>query len=192
MARERRGMLDEVLEGAIEVPWFGVGMAVVFGGGAAYLRWVGVAGHPEFNWFFGAILWVLAAMMGVAAGIGFVIRAVRGVRDRVRRGRRLAGQRSVEDLRRLTWRAFEEVVADLYRRQGYVVQEVGGVGEGDGGVDLVMRRRGAEAGAEHLVQCKRWNAWKVGVPEVRDFYGAMAARQTRCEGIFVTCGRFTE
>ena len=55
---------------------------------------------------------------------------------------------------------------------------------------MILRRNG-EALTAHLVQCKRYKNWKVGVLRVREFYGAMAAHQSSCEGIFLTCGRYT-
>jgi restriction system protein len=104
------------------------------------------------------------------------------------RSRLLDSQRSIEDLRQLSPSGFEQTIADLFRRQGYRVDEIGGVG--DGGVDLILRRNG-DGSIAHLVQCKRYTNWKVGVAEVREFFGAMAAHQSRCEGVFVTCGRYT-
>ncbi len=77
----------------------------------------------------------------------------------------------------------------MYRRRGYRVEEVGGTG--DGGVDLTLRRHN-DSTIAHLVQCKRYRSSTVSVREVREFYGAMAAHQTRCQGIFVTCGRYTD
>jgi hypothetical protein len=109
---------------------------------------------------FGFVSWNVAASAAVAATLGLIRqRQTRGSRDGL-----VSSQRSFEDLRALTYRQFEEVVADLYRRQGYRVEEVGG--PGDGGVDLVLRRDGSPR-LEHLVHCKRWASWKVGVSEVR-------------------------
>ena len=67
------------------------------------------------------------------------------------------------------------------------MDEIGGVG--DGGVDLILRSNG-DGSIAHLVQCKRYIDWKVGVAEVRDFL-AQWRHQSRCEGVFVTCGRYT-
>lgn len=95
----------------------------------------------------------------------------------------------------LSWQQFESLVADLFRREGYRVEERGRAAEssgtGDGGVDLVLTDPRA-SGAHFLVQCKQYRAWDVGEPKVREFYGAMAAFRTRCEGIMVTCGRYTQ
>jgi restriction system protein len=82
--------------------------------------------------------------------------------------------------------AFERLVSEAYRLQGYAVTEVGG-GGADGGVDLVL----SKGGEKFLVQCKQWKAFKVGVDVVRELYGVMAARGAT-GGFVVTSGRFTD
>src|SRR5690348_8075821 len=42
--------------------------------------------------------------------------------------RRFNKQTSIESIRELTWREFEQLVGEAFRRQGYVVEEVGGGG----------------------------------------------------------------
>jgi len=86
----------------------------------------------------------------------------------------------------LSWREFELLVGEGFRRQGYAVVETGGGGP-DGGVDLVLCKNGEK----FLVQCKQWRAFKVGVSVVRELYGLMAA-QGAAGGIVVTSGRFTD
>lgn len=99
---------------------------------------------------------------------------------------------SIDAVHALSWQQFEQLIADLFRRQGYVVREHArqSAGTGDGGVDLILTDP-RTPGGEYLVQCKQYKSWDVGEPKVREFYGAMAAWQTRCEGIMVTCGRYT-
>jgi restriction system protein len=95
-------------------------------------------------------------------------------------------QRSLEDLRRLTWQQFEVMVGEAFRRTGYGVVETG-KGGADGGVDLVLKK----AGQRFLVQCKHYRSTRVGVTIVREIYGVVAAR--RAEGAFVvTTGSFTK
>jgi restriction system protein len=65
------------------------------------------------------------------------------------------------------------------------VAERGG-SSADGGVDLVLTRDRER----YLVQCKHWRANNVGVPVVRELYGAMAA-EGAVGGFVVTAGRFT-
>ena len=94
-------------------------------------------------------------------------------------------QRSLDDIRSMPWRQFEQLVGEAYRRQGYKVEETGGSGP-DGGVDLILRRSGETI----LVQCKRWKDKRVGAPTVRELRGAVA-RDKATRGLFVTSGTFT-
>jgi restriction system protein len=93
---------------------------------------------------------------------------------------------AAEALNGMTWQQFEQLVGEAFRLQGYAVVETGG-GGADGGVDLVLRK-GSE---KHLVQCKQWRAFKVGVDVVRELYGVMAARGAS-GGFVVTSGSFTD
>jgi Restriction endonuclease len=86
----------------------------------------------------------------------------------------------------MSWQQFERLVGEAFRQQGYQVFETGG-GGADGGVDLVLTR----SGEKHLVQCKQWRAFKVGVDVVRELYGVMAAKGA-AGGFVVTSGRFTD
>jgi restriction system protein len=89
-------------------------------------------------------------------------------------------------LQNMSWQAFEKVVGEAFRLQGYSVRENGG-GGADGGIDLVLKKDGEE----FLVQCKQWRAQKVGVTVIRELYGVMAASGA-AGGFVVTCGRYTE
>lgn len=90
----------------------------------------------------------------------------------------------------MSWREFEMLVGEGFRRQGYQVMETGG-GGADGGVDLVLMKHGEHGGEKFLVQCKQWRAFKVGVGIVRELYGVMAATGAT-GGFVVTSGRFTD
>src|SRR2546423_10097082 len=74
----------------------------------------------------------------------------------------------LERIRRLSWQALEEFVAEICRREGYLVEKTGG-GRGDGGYDLVLLREKTSV----LVQCKHWLVFQVGVPKVRELAGAI-------------------
>lgn len=86
----------------------------------------------------------------------------------------------------MSWREFEVLIAEGFRRRGFTVVDKGGQGA-DGGVDLVLHK-GSE---RFLVQCKQWRALKVGVAVVRELYGVMSA-EGAAGGIVVTSGAFTE
>lgn len=86
----------------------------------------------------------------------------------------------------MSWQAFEMLVGEAYRLQGYAVQETGG-GGADGGINLLL----AKDGEKFLVQCKHWKTYKVGVSVVRELFGLMAAKGA-AGGFVVTSGRFTQ
>lgn len=181
------GILDVVLEISQKAPLMGVGFGVATLLAAAYIAW----GTPNAMMGFAPIIGMCVAMFGVlcliASGIGFLRRPRRSVLN--------VGAWSMDAVRDLSWQEFERLVADLFRRQGYRVEETGRdaqvAGTGDGGVDLIFSHPNSP-GAKYLVQCKQYRAWDVGEPKVREFFGAMAAWKTNCEGIIVTCGRYTQ
>jgi len=103
-----------------------------------------------------------------------------------RKGQMLDDQKGLETIRSISWREFEELVGEAYRRKGYSVTETGG-GGADGGVDLVLRKDGDKL----LVQCKHWKIVKVGVKVIREVYGIVAA-EGATGGIIISSGTFTQ
>lgn len=97
----------------------------------------------------------------------------------------VAGESGVK-VANLSWREFETLVGEGFRRRGFEVTERGGAGP-DGGVDLALAR-GHE---RFLVQCKQWRAQQVGVAVVRELYGVMAAARA-AGGYVVTSGSYSK
>ncbi|WP_129642669.1 restriction endonuclease [Peristeroidobacter agariperforans] len=91
----------------------------------------------------------------------------------------------LEQVRQLSWRQFESIVGEAFRRRGYVVIENAVDGQ-DGGIDLVLRKDGAK----YYVQCKQWKQAKVGVRPIRELYGVIAASDAS-GGFFVVSGEYT-
>lgn len=120
----------------------------------------------------------------LAFSLGALISII-GQRKRANLHETVARQPSAAALNGMTWREFEMLVSEFFRRRGYTVSETGG--SADGGVDVILTR-GSET---YLVQCKQWKAFKVGVTIVRELYGVMAARGA-AGGFVVTSGVFTE
>lgn len=87
------------------------------------------------------------------------------------------------EIQALSGTEFEQLIADLWTRAGYLVEQRGG--SGDEGVDLVLLR----GSRREVVQCKRWRG-DVGAPVVRDFFGALM-HDGAAHGFVVTSGRFT-
>ena len=67
-------------------------------------------------------------------------------------------QLSLVSIRELPWRQFEELVAEVFRRDGFTVIENTGAGA-DGGVDIRLRK----GRKNYLVQCKNWRKRSIGV-----------------------------
>jgi len=96
-----------------------------------------------------------------------------------------SGKGLIKELQSMHPNDFEEYIADLYRRLGYTTEVVGG--SHDGGIDVIVTKDGIK----HYIQCKKYISSKVGVSEVRDFYGAMAGKLSSGKGIFITTNIFT-
>ena len=97
-----------------------------------------------------------------------------------------ASAKDIEAIRAMSWREFETLVGESYRRQGYSVEETGG-GGADGGIDLILRGKGQNV----IVQCKQWKTFKVGVKIVREMYGIMTAERAD-RVIIVASGTYTQ
>lgn len=118
------------------------------------------------------------------AGILLIPAAISGFNS-WRKGQLLERQKGIDSIRSISWREFEELVGEAYRRKGFRVTETGG-GGADGGADLVLRKNG-----EHLlVQCKNWRTNKVGVKVVRELFGVVSA-EGASGGIVICSGTFT-
>ncbi|MCM0082963.1 restriction endonuclease [Geomonas sp. Red32] len=117
--------------------------------------------------------------------MGAIVSAISSLKQR-KLYEKVQSRPQVGALNELTWEEFESLVGEHFRRDGFTVERMGGNGP-DGGIDLVLRR----GGEKHLVQCKQWKAYKVGVQPVREFYGVMCAAGAAA-GYFVTSGTFTD
>ncbi|NLC80673.1 MAG: restriction endonuclease [Lentisphaerae bacterium] len=104
----------------------------------------------------------------------------------IRRKLAFASAKDIESIRAMSWREFETLIAETYRRQGFTVEETGG-GGADGGIDLILRGKGQKA----IVQCKQWRTYRVGVKVVREMYGVMVAEKAD-RVVIVTSGTYTQ
>lgn len=93
-------------------------------------------------------------------------------------------------LSRLSWRDFEYLLAEYYRRDGWRVEHIGSGNPGarfDGALDLRLERDARVV----LVQCKHWNTHQVTHNAVHELIGLMATEGAD-GAILVTAGDFTE
>jgi restriction system protein len=177
VARKNRSILNEL----VKFPWrVCVGMAsVVYGVSVFVLPELTLASPMLKNLPSGLARvgpFVSLLLLGVAAVSAFF---------QFRKGRLLERQTSLDSLGELSWRQFESLISEAFRRKGFLVLD--NIEDGpDGGVDLRLRKNGQLV----FVQCKHWKAKSVGVKVVRELYGVMAAKNVK-HGIVVTYGAFT-
>lgn len=104
--------------------------------------------------------------------VGCWVAAIASFIGRRRRRKLLDNQSGIGSLRQMSWRQFEQLAGEAFRRQGYAIEETG-LGGADGGIDLILRRNGQTT----LVQRKRWQDRQVGVKVVREMYGVLIDQQ---------------
>ena len=180
----RKSNFEEMIDAAALLPWYvSLILAIVI-----YLVLHAISLQPVtaspgemgkvFLIGFSAALQYILPMAFICGSLFsfFHARRKRGIFDR---------QKSIESIRALSWREFEWLVSEAYRRQGYSIKERGGSSP-DGGVDVELFKDGRKT----IVQCKRWNASQVGVSPVREAYGVMVAEGAE-ECILVASGIFS-
>jgi restriction system protein len=190
MARRKQGVAEDLMEITAMMPWWiGVGFAIVSYG---LLHWY--AGTPidtkvttanlsaHFGRTFAGVLQYGLPIIFLAGAAVSAFK--RRKRNDLHAHTASAGTRNA--LESMTWREFEQVVGEYFRRNGFSVTETGG-GGADGGIDLIASR-GAD---KYYVQCKQWKARQVGVATVRELFGVMAANGV-AGGYVVTSGVFTD
>jgi restriction system protein len=123
------------------------------------------------------LAWLALAVCWVGAGVSFF-------KSRHRKAL-LDTQTGLDSIAAMSWRQFELLVGEAFRRRGYQVEETG-LGGADGGIDLILRK----SGRKDLVQCKQWRTRQVKVPTVREMWGLVAHH--RADGVKIVCvGEFT-
>lgn len=156
MARRRTSLIEDIFDMLQQMPWWaGVIAAGVFWGVGQ-----GFAARQSTDPMQAALRPIFGMMFNVLALVSLIAAVASTVRAAFRR-KLLDQQRDLESLKLLSWREFEQLVGEAYRRQGYSVVETGG-GGADGGVDVRLSRGGETV----LVQCKRWRTQRVGVDKV--------------------------
>lgn len=119
-----------------------------------------------------------AAVFGGALLLALAWRAARRVVRQRRRARWARRQRSRSDLLALSPNEFEAITAAAFESYGWRVEIIGQEGRADGGLDLLLFKRGRRV----VAQCKRY-AGKVGAPVVREIIGVMVHH--RAQGAYV-------
>jgi restriction system protein len=94
---------------------------------------------------------------------------------------------TLELLKRLEWRRFEELCAAYFEALGFTTHISQ---RANGSADIGLCAAGS-ANAGVLVHSAAWNAYRVGIKPVRELRGAMTAARAD-EGVLVTSGGFTQ
>ena len=97
------------------------------------------------------------------------------------------GRWSLELLRRLEWRRFEELCAAYFEALGFATTQARS--GADGGADIGLVAGGADKPSS-IAQCKGWSVYTVGIKPVRELRAAMAAAGVP-QGVLLACGTFT-
>jgi restriction system protein len=191
MARYRKtSFIEDLLVIASKLPWWlslAIGTLLYLWLHAVAIKPVAMGSRPDqyadmltgsaFKTVAGLFQYVLPVVFGIGAIVSIVGRYKRkALLESIKPGG--------NTLDGISWREFEMLVGEAFRRQGFSVQET--TSGADGGVDLVLHRDGEK----HLVQCKQWRATRVSVMVVRELFGVMAATGA-VGGFVVTSGRFT-
>jgi restriction system protein len=93
---------------------------------------------------------------------------------------------SAKVFEQIEWRRFEAVCEKLFAQAGF---EARTQSHGpDGGVDIWLHSQHAD-GPAAVVQCKHWTG-KIGVKQVREFFGVMASHKLQ-RGTYATTSTFT-
>lgn len=194
MARSKTSLMEDLMDIAAKLPWWvGVALSLV-----AYLGFYGLAGMEvavtadgksigqsmirQMVKSFATVLQYIVPLAFLAGALVSVLG--RKKREALHGAVAASGDRAA--LSQMTWQAFEQVVGEYFRRNGFAVSETGGSGA-DGGVDLLLTR-GTD---RYVVQCKQWRSRQVGVAPVRELLGVMTASGA-AGGYVVTSGVFTD
>lgn len=121
--------------------------------------------------------WLILALCWIGAIASFLRRRLRK--------HLLETQTGLDSLCAMTWREFEMLVGEAFRRQGYTISETG-LGGADGGIDLILHRNGKTT----LVQCKQWKTQRVDVKVVREMLGLLTHHHASAVKI-VAIGEYT-
>lgn len=158
----------------VSLPWpVGIGLGIA---GFILIRFTLVDGPLAKA--FEPISWVVLLICWLAALASFIAS--------IKRKQLLDAQTGLDSLSAVSWREFEQLVGEAFRRRGWRVEETG-LGGADGGIDLIL----SNDDRRELVQCKQWRSQQVGVAVVREMWGL--ASHHGVDGIkIVSLGNYTE
>jgi len=187
--KKNNSLMEDILETAFKSPIAGGAFSIFLAGLGLYLTNKGApeGAKPAAIAFLsvyqmlGKFSYIASVVVLVITGIGYLVTSAKRKKQATYFGTR----KTLEDIKSLSWKEFEEFVGSLFQKMGYEVEVTGGLD--DGGIDLVVKKDGKTS----FVQCKKYQTSKVSLSMVRDFYGAMSANLNFDAGYFITTGIFT-
>lgn len=190
MARRKTSLFDDLMDIAEILPWW-IGLILAIGSYILFHRFSlmeisHAGGAKDFASIgFQQLVKTVSMLFQYLVPLALVAGALSSVINQLKQGHIYKKQTSINTIRTLSWKEFEGLIGEAYRKQGYrVTQTQNGA---DGGIDLILNKDGRKI----LVQCKHWKKNKVTVKEVRELNGIVSANDAN-GGIFVTSGTFTE
>lgn len=185
----KKSLFEDILETAFKNPIFGIVISIFLVGLGLYLtnKQAPVGAKPSDLMFipamhmFGKISYIFSAIVLIFTGIGYTVFSIKKKNQTAF----FETRRTLDDIKHLSWKEFEEFVGSLFVKLGYDVEVTGGLA--DGGIDLIVKKDGRTS----FVQCKKYQTSKVSLSMVRDFYGAMNSNLNFESGYFITTGIFT-
>jgi HJR/Mrr/RecB family endonuclease len=118
----------------LKSPVAGVVFSIFFAGLGLYLtnKQAPVGAKPTETLFlpmmhlFGKISYFVSVLVLIFAGIGFIVTSIKRKKQTAFFGTR----RSLEDIKNLSWKEFEEFIGSLFVKLGYSVEVTGGLQDG--------------------------------------------------------------
>ncbi|KAF0125871.1 MAG: restriction endonuclease [Elusimicrobia bacterium] len=174
MARRNENLLESIAG----LPWwFGIGGAVILYIISFFLTDMKAGVLPVGPAFsLGAKLFALVFAIGGV--LSFIMALIKG--------KLFNSAQGFDSVKAMTWKEFELLVGEYYRRKGYSVIEAGGASP-DGGIDLIANKSGEKL----VIQCKHWKAYKIDVKIARELYGVMVDAAAS-GAVLITSGDFTQ
>jgi restriction system protein len=193
MARRSDSIFEDIADITSKFPWWvGVSLALV---SFFFLQWYAGRALPAVTGTGGLYENVLPGMLHSLAFFGrfvvpaaFLLGSLTSVILNYKRAKLYdKTSRSVarNPLNHMSWRDFEFLAGEYFRRRQFIIEET--KTGADGGVDLIAKK----GNEKYLVQCKHWQADKVGVKVVRELLGVIVDAGAN-GGIVVTSGEFTQ
>ena len=177
----KKGFIEVLFELTTELPWY---VAIMMGGAGFYFFKFYMPGRMSANL---APAWQpMLSVLGYGVLAICVLGAVVGLARNFSNRRLYKSQKSIAQVRDLSWHDFERLICEALRRErGFEARLT--KGGADGGVDIVLE----SGGQSILVQCKHWRSAKIGVKPIRELAGVVAA-ENAMGGIFVCSGTYTK